>query len=132
MLTNDVTPKQVHLFIFGPVQMHIQNPATTCYLDLFGNAFLFFQICTELGLCSTEVDTFEIEDTIEVNSSEEDTFEVYSSEEVEADAPYCMMCEYVVGEIDKYITDNRTEEYIQKTVEQIYLEPLWLLTRALF
>ena len=29
------------------------------------------------------------------------------------------MCEYIVGELDRYMTDNQTEEYIQETVEQI-------------
>ena len=42
-----------------------------------------------------------------------------SEEEDEEDRPYCMMCEYVVGEIDRLIADNRTEEYIQKTLEQV-------------
>ena len=81
----------------------------------FTVTFNYLQICTELGLCSADVE--EIEPTIV-----EDSFEVISSEEDEEDVndrPYCMMCEYVVGEIDKYITDNRTEESIQETVEQI-------------
>ena len=42
-----------------------------------------------------------------------------SEEEDEEDRPYCMMCEYVVGEIDRLVADNKTEEYIQKTLEQV-------------
>ena len=47
---------------------------------------------------------------------------LYSHEESEEDLedrPYCPMCEYIVGELDRYMTDNHTEEYIQETVEQI-------------
>ena len=54
----------------------------------------------------------EPEDSLEDDLSQE------SVEDVN-DRPYCMMCEYVVGEIDRYITDNRTEESIQEAVEQI-------------
>ena len=42
-----------------------------------------------------------------------------SEEENEEDRPSCMMCEYVVGEIDRLVADNKTEEYIQKTLEQV-------------
>ena len=59
-----------------------------------------------------EIALVEDEDSLEETSSEED-------DENETDRPYCMMCEYVVGEIDKYITDNRTEESIKETIEQI-------------
>jgi len=52
------------------------------------------------------------EDLDDYDSSEE------SEEELE-DRPYCPMCEYIVGELDRYMTDNQTEEYIQETVEQI-------------
>ena len=72
----------------------------------------FLQLCTELRLCSSAVEDYEdIEDVVEYDSSEEE-------EELE-DRPYCPMCEYIVGELDRYMTDNRTEEYIQETVEQI-------------
>ena len=54
--------------------------------------------------------------------SDEDVDDYDSSEESEEDLedrPYCPMCEYIVGELDRYMTDNQTEEYIQETVEQI-------------
>ena len=71
------------------------------------------QICTELGLCTSNVQR--IEQQISEVLIEDDS----SEEEDEEDRPYCMMCEYVVGEIDRLVADNKTEEYIQKTLEQV-------------
>ena len=71
---------------------------------------VYFKICTELGLCAQAYE--EVEDSLEDDLSQENVEDVN-------DRPYCMMCEYVVGEIDRYVTDNRTEESIQEAVEQI-------------
>ena len=64
-------------------------------------------------MCTSNVQRIEqqiSEVLIEDDSSEEENVE---------DRPYCMMCEYVVGEIDRLVADNKTEEYIQKTLEQV-------------
>ena len=74
-----------------------------------------FQLCTELGLCSSNVQ--EYDDLPEDGLPEDIDYD--SIEEELENRPYCPMCEYLVGELDRYMTDNRTEEYIQETVEQI-------------
>ena len=56
-----------------------------------------------------------LEEVLAGNNTGDDDFE----EKDEEDRPYCMMCEYVVGEIDRLVADNKTEEYIQKTLEQV-------------
>ena len=66
---------------------------------------------------------------MENSSSEED-------ENVE-DRPYCMMCEYLVGQIDSYIADNRTEQSIQQAVESVcdhlrYTLQSWKNCRLIF
>merc|ERR1712136_206075 len=68
------------------------------------------ELCTELGLCSS---------TVPNHVPDEDLDDYDSSEEIEEeleDRPYCPMCEYIVGELDRYMTDNQTEEYIPEQV----------------
>merc|ERR1711894_657720 len=87
---------------------------TDLIIEMLTNDVTPKELCTELRLCSSAVEDYEdIEDVVEYDSSEEE-------EELE-DRPYCPMCEYIVGELDRYMTDNRTEEYIQETVEQILI-----------
>jgi len=93
---------------------------TDMIIEMLTNNVSPKEICTELGLCPQGYE--DVDDSLEDDLLEddllEDDFSVENEEDVN-DRPYCMMCEYIVGEIDRYITDNRTEESIQETVEQI-------------
>ena len=47
--------------------------------------------------------------------------------ETENDRPYCTLCEYAIGEVDKLITDKKNEEQIKSVLDRICYELRYLI-----
>ena len=66
--------------------------------------FSIFQICEHLKLCPPS------------------TNEIPEETEVNAGRPYCTLCEYAIGEVDKLIEDKQNEEEIKNVLDRICYE----------
>lgn len=72
-------------------------------------------ICQKMGLCKQNyADQFQM-------LSEVDNL-AHEAETVEDGRPYCTLCEYAIGEVDKMITDKQNEEEIKSVLDRICYE----------
>jgi len=85
-------------------------------------------LCSAVGLCPTSYNLHTSKPAISMAkllpAQREDlnglNGELYVPNSViVANSPSCVMCEYVINTLDKYITDNKNEEEIKKAVESI-------------
>ena len=104
--------------------LHFQGKCIK-FVDKYGNTVIDFlthkftpeQICQQLALC------------IEHESNAEQFDMLYHVDEiiddiddVNDDRPYCTLCEYAIGEVDKLITDKQNEEEIKTVLDRICYE----------
>ncbi len=45
--------------------------------------------------------------------------EVSPKQEVQGERPYCLLCEYAIGEVDKILTDKKDEDEIKHILDEI-------------
>ena len=57
------------------------------------------------------------DDSSEEDSSEEDSSEEDSSEESER--PYCLLCEYAIGELDSVVEDKHNQDEVRQALDQV-------------
>ena len=74
------------------------------------------QVCTQLHLCKSALmlgsDNFIQNVDAIIDDEEEDP----------SDRPYCTLCEYAIGEVDKMITDKQNEEEIKNVLDAVCYE----------
>jgi hypothetical protein len=70
-------------------------------------------VCQEIGLCTNEAVESVAQQVAEVMQ------EAPSPLESVGDRPYCTMCEYAVGEVDKMIENKKNEAEIKDALDRI-------------
>lgn len=100
----------------------LQNQCTS-FVDKYADVIIDFlthqlppeAICKQIGMCQTSV-----------SNGEQFEMMLESSRIIEQDQdeprPYCTLCEYAIGEVDKLITDKQNEEEIKSVLDRICYE----------
>ena len=91
------------------------NQYSEMLIDLITHDMTPDQVCAELGLCQAqETNSFD------VSQNEIDNADALINEDEDVeDRPYCTLCEYAIGEVDKMITDKKNEEEVSDTKLQV-------------
>lgn len=70
-------------------------------------------MCQQLGLCKKALDVGEMLANVDIMMDRVDE---------NGDRPYCALCEYAIGEVDKMITDKHNEEEIKDVLDRVCYE----------
>ena len=89
-------------------------------VDFITNEVTPEEVCQQLGLCMTinagsRAEQWGMLDHVDHIAHEEE-------QDVEVERPYCTLCEYAIGEVDKLITDKKNEEEIKNVLDRICYE----------
>lgn len=102
-------------------------------IDLITHEVSPKQICTELGLCHDSGDDIAVrvhelaldaeeQQRIYEIQHQEQPDDYLEEEEEDSPRPYCTLCEYAIGEVDKMISDKKNEEEIKNVLDNICYE----------
>ena len=100
----------------------------TQFVDMYSDMIIDFlthqmspeEVCQQLGLCpGHESNAEQFQMLAQVDEIIEQDISV---QENENDRPYCTLCEYAIGEVDKLITDKKNEEEIKSALDRICYE----------
>ena len=83
------------------------------------------EVCQQLGLCPGQIESnaeqFQMLAQVD-EIIQQDNIIAVSGQENKDDRPYCTLCEYAIGEVDKLITDKKNEEEIKSALDRICYE----------
>ena len=111
--------------IFWKLPFFIFQGKCIKFVDKYANTIIDFlihkvtpeQICQQLALCLEHESNAEQFDMLyHVDEIIDDI------DDVNDDRPYCTLCEYAIGEVDKLITDKQNEEEIKTVLDRICYE----------
>ena len=91
------------------------NTYSDVIVDFLAHQLTPEEVCQQLGLCQIEIDNgeqfnmmLEVEEIVETDQNQP--------------RPYCTLCEYAIGEVDKLITDKKNEEEVKSVLDRICYE----------
>ena len=104
------------------------NDYTDQIADLIANGLTPDQVCDALGLCnvaaSRDLTTAVRRAVLEQDQERRQEVraviaEAEQAQETGEDRPYCVLCEYAIGEVDKMLEDKQDEEEIKEALDKI-------------
>ena len=105
----------------------------TQFVDMYSDMIVDFlthqmspeEVCQQLGLCPGQLESnaeqFQMLAQVD-EIIQQDNIIAVSGQENKDDRPYCTLCEYAIGEVDKLITDKKNEEEIKSALDRICYE----------
>merc|ERR1711868_174554 len=100
---------------------HLQGQCIK-FIDLYADTIFDFithqitpeQICQQIGLCGgQESNAEQFQMLYHVDQIIDDINETHEPR------PYCTLCEYAIGEVDKMISDKQNEDEIKSVLDRI-------------
>ncbi len=80
-------------------------------IDMFVHGYTPRQICEEIKLCDQELDEQSL--PLLVQEAED------AAQEQQEERPYCQLCEYAIGEVDRMLEDKQNEDEIKDALDRI-------------
>jgi len=96
---------------------------TQAIIDLIAHGATPEDVCAEIGLCSAAIQSLQQEDDDsseeeDSSSSEEDEDESVEGEE-NGEKPQCLLCEYVMSELDGEVEDKQNQDEVRQALDKI-------------
>merc|ERR1719356_2263742 len=96
---------------------------TQAIIDLIAHGATPEDVCAEIGLCSAAIQSLQQEDDDsseeEDSSSSEEDESVESEGEENGEKPQCLLCEYVMSELDGEVEDKQNQDEVRQALDKI-------------
>jgi len=133
MLSNKTTEEEVRK-VLDEVCSYLPSTISdqcTKFVDQYSDMIIDFithnvtpeEICQQIGLCQAHIHN-ENAERFEMIGEVDEIIEIDIQEthETSDDRPYCTLCEYAIGEVDKMITDKKNVDEIKHVLDEICYE----------